>query len=433
MISPDAKLSWWLEAAIYFSIALVLAAWATQSNMALWRLPLLESAKFQAEYGDPISFATAAEEMARIGWVSEANRWIINLWPPGFMLLEAGIVSLLGEDAPVVAALCLISAGIFSWLLMQLRRYLSSAIGFLALLLPIGFFALPLTSIFIFQPTGLLFGEWLSFFCMFAAVLYFISPQKYGVYIAAVLLAIAAYARPQYEVIVDGMLLYALGAYLLVRVRKSFVLIQLSTIRILLIALLLAQALMLPWRVYHWVFDGRPAWTLTDSWRIENSLKSDEALLAAGGGFALQGGINVACHLEAAACNTNDKAAFMSIFFHHPVAWLSAKIAIVPRYWFAPVAKFTTPVTTPSHLDYFVNTLLLGLLLSVVWLNFAVRRLELAPVFTCFNFGVAGMYALLIAFAHFEVRYFFFLKLYALVMSFLLFAMWYKNVNKSHE
>lgn len=424
-----AKLSPYLEGVGYFLIALVLAAWGTQANFVWWHLPLLESAQFHAQYGDPISFATAAEEIARIGWVSEANRWIINLWPPGFILLEAAVLKLLGGDAPVVAVFFCLSAGIFSWLLVALRRHLSRAIAGAAWLFPISFFILPLTSVFIFQPIGLLFGEWLSVACMFASVLCFLKPQRYSVYMAAGLLATAAYMRPQYEIIADGMLIYALGTWLFMHIAKLSASLHFSIVKKLLGALLLAQVLMLPWRVYHQVVDQRIAWTLTDSWRIANSLLTDEALIARGAGFALQGGINVACHVEPSACGGTDKATFMRIFVQHPVAWLAEKCTFLPRYWFAPVTQFTTPRHPPSGLDYFYNTLLLGLLISIVGLNWAVRKMELVAVFTCFNFGTAMMYGLLIAFAHFEVRYFFYLKLYALVMSFLLFAYWRKNFN----
>ena len=44
----------------------------------------------------PTYFATAAIDIAENGWISSYNDWIFNLWPPGFVLLEASIIKVAG-------------------------------------------------------------------------------------------------------------------------------------------------------------------------------------------------------------------------------------------------------------------------------------------------------------------------------------------------
>jgi hypothetical protein len=414
------------ELSLYVLAGLLIAILGTIGEWDWWKLPLIEAAHYQKLYGDPTSFASAAVDIAHYGWVSDATRWIVNLWPPGFMLIEAAILKLLGDKTPILIVLLGLSLFTYAWLLFKLRTRISSSIGSWSWLLPLAFFATPITSAFIFYPTALLFGEWLSIACFIGGILCLLDDSKRASYAAGVLIASAAYVRPQYEVMAKGMLLYALlmWGWLYIRQHKR-------ALPNLVLALLIAQAVMLPWRLYHWVADGNPAWTFTDGLRIELSLKDDASLIAGGGGFEVTGGINVACHLEPVACGSNSKNAYFRIFFSHPWQWVVAKAQILPKYWFASVSNFTAPADDVSSADILINSVYLLLLFAVFYLNWSIRKLRVAQVFWCANAGVMLTYGLVFLFAHFEVRFFFFLKVYALAISFLLFSVWYERRTNS--
>ena len=74
-------------------------------------------------FGDPKYFATAAIEISEKGWVTSANEWTFNLWPPGFILMEASILKIVGPDAPVIFVFGFHEGDIF-----KRRNYLSDCV-----------------------------------------------------------------------------------------------------------------------------------------------------------------------------------------------------------------------------------------------------------------------------------------------------------------
>ena len=123
-------------------------------------ITLLQLIKASTEMGDPGSFATAAIDIAENGWISNSNKWIFDLWPPGFILLEAFILKLLGSDAPVVLILQILAAALFSVVLLLLYDFLIETFNSkIAFLLPLAIFAFPVSRVFLLQPTGVTLGE----------------------------------------------------------------------------------------------------------------------------------------------------------------------------------------------------------------------------------------------------------------------------------
>ena len=64
---------------------------------------------------DPAAFMRTALEIARDGWITASNQWVFNLWPPGFVLLEALIIKLFGVDAPIILILQVLTSILFSF------------------------------------------------------------------------------------------------------------------------------------------------------------------------------------------------------------------------------------------------------------------------------------------------------------------------------
>ncbi len=113
-----------------------------------------------SKMGDPASFATAAIDIAANGWISSTNEWILNLWPPGFILLEALIIKVMGINAPVILVLQILAAGLFSIVLVQLYTQLKNSVNSrLAFILPLLIFAFPVSRVLLLQPTGISLGE----------------------------------------------------------------------------------------------------------------------------------------------------------------------------------------------------------------------------------------------------------------------------------
>lgn len=147
---------------IYFLILLGIALWVRDipNQPDAFNATLQQLIKTSAGMGDPGSFATAAIDIAENGWISSSNKWILHLWPPGFILLGAFNVKVLGPEAPVVFVLQLLAAGLFSVMLVLfydlLRDCVNSSIAFL---LPLLIFTFPVSRIFLLQPIGITLGE----------------------------------------------------------------------------------------------------------------------------------------------------------------------------------------------------------------------------------------------------------------------------------
>lgn len=408
----------------YFAVLIAIAMLATASSMEVWAYNLVDAAK-GLSYGDPKYFAATAMDISTHGWITDNSRWTFNLWPPGFMLLEGVLLKIFGNNAPMPLILLIISSSLFATIMMEMRRVLNSAMGHWSWLMPLMIFSFPAARVFLLSITGLLLGEWLSIGCFMGAILMLMRRTLKGAIFAGVLFAISAYTRSQYEFFLNVMLFVSVGLMVL-----SFFWIKLGNpahrqlAKYLLLSLVIAQTLMSPWRLYHSLNGGDLRWVYTGSFIISTSLSTDATLIAEGRGWMQQGGMNVACHIAPEHCGKVDAATYLRIFKDHPFEWISAKVKLLPEYWFSSVnavsgSVLTAPVTTTDLGDFAFNGLFLFCFIgnfALLWLG---RKSNSALLWCGVTLGIVISHFFIVTFSHLEVRYLYFIKIYS-VFAFIL-------------
>ena len=88
---------------VFLCYLLILGAYATFAHHPAGQIDsFATSARDLLKFipSDPGSFITGAMNIADKGWISPENNWIISFWPPGFLLIEAGLIKLVGLDMP---------------------------------------------------------------------------------------------------------------------------------------------------------------------------------------------------------------------------------------------------------------------------------------------------------------------------------------------
>lgn len=394
------------------------------------------------EVGDPLYFATGALDIYHFGWITPANRWIISLWPPGFMLLEAGILKLFGESAPFIVILIALSAFLGATMLLLMRRYLLELVGpICATFLPLVVFCFPVTRLYMLEPIGAVLGEGFSVaFFIIAMLLILLAPRSrplaYAIS-AGTLLALAAYFRPQYELLIWfltaaatpilGWLLFSLWSYRRLDSRRTAT----RSVVIILAVLTTSHLLMLPWRIHNLFEGGGLSWVSTRHLVIRNALSIEAGLAAGGGGFVIEGGGNLACKLEPSYCGQTDEKLFYRAFFDHMGEWYLRKFELLPKYWFASLRNFVNIGFLPTLIDKIVNALLLLCVLATVPLLWRTRhnRVGLLQLWICASFYMC--FFVIFSFVHFEARYFYLLKIFSIVTTILLGSLAYRSKKRT--
>ncbi len=431
--------SLWLGV-VYFLILLALALWVRDipNQLDAWNTTIRQLIE-RSTMDDPASFATAAIDIAANGWISPANDWIFNLWPPGFMLLEASIITVLGADAPVILILQLLAAGLFSVVLVLLYGILRDRVSVqIAFALPLLIFAFPVARIFLLQPTGISLGESfaIGFFLIFILLSFHavtLNSTRYAIG-AGVCLALSAYFRSQFEIILLALTgwwgLLLIGAYLSGLPKRLDQNLFKSSLRTITLILLLAHALSMPWRAYHWIHNGKPFWVATAHVMLVNAVMSSGYLQKAGAGWIVEGGGNLVCRIESSACGDtgNAKVLFVKTFLANPLEWCLLKFSLIGKYWFSSIQNWTGIGGKSTPMDVFVNGLLLGALVFSTF-SLASQRLIAGGAWVLLlwiNASLFSAYALIFTFAHFEARYFYFPKIVGMVMLLMAFSQYFR-------
>ena len=396
----------------------------------------------ESEFGDPTSFATAAIDIAENNWISGHNDWIFNLWPPGFILLETAIIKMLGPDAPLILILQILAAIIFSFVLVLLNGLLRSFFNtkIVAYTLPLLVFAFPVSRVFLLQPTGIALGESFSIgFFLLSILLTFRSVLKnslhYGAY-AGLFLALSAYFRSQFEILLlaltgSGILLII--ALLLTRLRKSIEpkLIK-PVVETIAVVIFIAHAATFPWRAYHWIYQGSPAWVYTSALTFKNSVMTSNYLESIQGGWVVAGGGNLVCRIDPTTCGdtTNAKKLFVKTFITHPFNWYSLKFDVIGKYWFSSLRNWGGIKFEATSVDIATNGLLLMSLILLVALLFTrkVRSHNSWVLLMWFNASLFSAYMLIFTVVQFEVRYFYFPKIAGIFMFLIVTCLHYQPV-----
>lgn len=375
---------------------------------------------------DPVSFATGGLDVARHGWFVPERSWLSYLWPPGFMLLQGCLIRAAGEQAPLVGLLLLLAVTVHAgWLTLLRLLLLPLAPRWAATLAPLVPFAFPVTRLFLLEPTGLVMGESFAVGCFLASVLLAglaLRSRRLGwALVSGILLALSAYLRSQYEVLVTMATLCAVPAVLWAwwRDRRPQVTPAAkanlrATLLVLGVVLLTANAAMAPWRYHNQRTYGTMEWV--HALTARDNLSTEKYLLEHGGFFIVRGGGNLACHFEPESCGSEDSKLMFRAFFRHMGPWLAIKAGLLDDYWFAALQDWAVPVQTDGWGGMLSNVLLLLALMAslpCLWLIRA-RPEALLLIWSVGSFALAhaGIFTLV----HFETRYFYLSKIFGVVM-----------------
>ncbi len=387
---------------------------------------------------DPASFATGAIDIANNGWLSPNNLWIFNLWPPGFVLLEAAIIKSLGVDTQfIVLILQILVIILFTAVLVLFHDFFKAHVkNYIAVILPLLIFILPIARVSLLQPKGVVFGE--SFSIAFFLVSVLLAIRSVGrnslkdVTLAGLSLALSAYFRSQFELFLIAMTFFAilLVVALLVNRLRRFIRTgpMAATLQTIIVLLLVAHAATVPWRVYHWVYQGAPLWVQTSTLTFRDAVTTTKYLKDIGAQFLIEGHGNIVCRIDPSSCGDfeNAKKLFVKTFFAHPVEWCSIKTASIGKYWFSSPDDVGLAKNNPTLWDNMMNGLALFALATTVALLFTrkIRSHILWPLFMWINVSLFSSNLAIFVLIHFEVRYFNFIKIFGIFMMLILLAIY---------
>jgi len=426
---------------VYFIILLVIALWVRDiSNQPDVFTLTLQQLISVSPMGDPTYFAKAALDVAENGFISSENVWIFNLWPPGFVLVEALIIKVFGINAPVILILQICASVLFAFALTLLFEYLKKYVrSEMAFILPLLIFLFPVSRVFLLEPTGISLGESFSIGFFFIFILLTIrsvekKALKIAVY-AGVSLALTAYFRSQFELI----LLALTGWAILLMVALKWTPLSKVTnasnantiIKTIAVVIAVAHITTFPWRVYHWVNQGAPQWVFTSSVTFGNSVKTSEELRKVGGGFVVDGGGNLVCRIDPKTCGdlTNAKSLFIKTFIENPIEWYSLKLEVIGKYWFSSLQNWSSISVDSTHIDIIVNSVLLIFLIGILFMlltrKIVLNKLWLLLVWI--NVSLLSTYFLIFTVQQFEARYFYFPKIQGVMMLLIVFVLYFRR------
>lgn len=372
---------------------------------------------------DSHSFATGALDLYHHGNFSPENRWLIRLWPPGLMALEAAILAVFGKNVPFILILMILNTCLVALTLVILnlnfRYFIPKRTTYL---LPIVIFLFfPLHHLFFIDSQMVILGEgFASSFFISAMFLLPIAIQKksYSIaMIAGTLLGCSSYFRPQFEIIVLFQTIYAiigLLCYVVIRLRYKQIQQHIHfSFRVILLTLICAHLIMLPWRLHNFVKENTISWVLTSTLVYQHAALTDKQLQEVGDKFFRKGGGNLACQIDPTYCGSGGQAAFYRVFFTHTREWLFKKFKILYAYWFSTNA-ISDSNTTANLLENFFNVFALFCIVITLPLLLAIKK---HPFFIIFSWMCASFYSCFLTIytlVHIEFRYFFIVKLFSI-------------------
>jgi hypothetical protein len=388
---------------------------------------------------DAAVYAKGAKEIVDYGWIKQP--WYTTLWPPGFFVFQAAVLTLVGPHGPALAAILIMTvmvwAAAFTLLHHLCRTVFSAGVSFV---LPLCFVLFPFFREY-FLRSGVVFSETLSaalwttgFVLILLAAVHRSSLRAIA---AGVLFAAAAYVRASVDlVLLLGSLIVAADYVLMVlygcRARRTNHRQEAARLwsnpewRAILLAVLAFHAATMPYRIYKAWKHQTVMFTAADYYYRYLWQPPEEYTPLQG--FILEGGGPVACITNPVICEelTLDrkargdgahsaelykKLAFAGLL-SQPVRWVAYRAKYLPKYWFSRPSA-STPVR---------GSLVPGLLLFVA----LVGSVACAPFLLSKRFGQFLLYSMgmvylghfiMFLFLHYEVRY-----LYWLQSSIVLFA-----------
>jgi hypothetical protein len=373
------------------------------------------------QYGDPGTFAEAARDIYHNGHFT-TTAWATTLWPPGFMVLEASVLRIFGENAPFIVILIVILSLLFATLMSATRSFLlTKTTALVASIVPLLVLAMPIVRTEI-EPMGIVLSEGFAtalFFLALVLVLQALDNASWRLaVIAGAILGLSAYMRSQFETITTFLLIGALVFAVWYAIRRF--LQHRNAARILLLPLLVilvAESVMVPWRIHNYRHLHNIGWVQTDLLYVDEG-RTDAQLNAINAGWLVEGGGNLMCELDPNYCGKADKNLFFQSLFTHIVPWYEVRFRTIGAYWFAALGSLVGP--EPGDWQNFaLNALYLLCMIATIPLLILRRKFD-AMGYLWFTSAFYVCFLLILSLIHYEARYFYLLKIFAVFTTILL-------------
>lgn len=432
---------------------------------------------------DAGSYITGAEDILAHGWWR--HYWYYNLWAPGFFWLQALGLAIFGAKLKIALYLCFINTFAWSctfWLMNAvLREWVKP---WVAAALPLSFLAFPFFNGYFLSGEGIFMTEpisaslytsaalllllslyrpysWrlLSFGAgiAFAACVYLRAAMEVVLTVSTVTFLIASSAvllkawtarrtgrsvpNPRKSVFVVQLKFWLIGARIKWFLRKPVIRQQSagSLWKSIFVSLIVFQCLVFPWRLHNLHYRGDMQWIKIDYY-WKNLFMRHEDFPAASQWYVM-GGAPAPCYCNLKLCDEiregrkkhgeeaysakEYQLAALKLFLRHPIKWNLYKLERLPAYWFSEPS-----VTVPGKFD-FSNLIillagLLGLaLVSKTFINAAGKLLFWLMASFLIAQYLSG------TFLHFEVRYFYGLKTFALLFAILQLALFWREKTRA--
>ncbi|MDD5157870.1 hypothetical protein [Sulfurimonas sp.] len=431
----------WFIYSIYFSVLMLISLFVRdipdQFNVYFTIDQIIKTSSL----GDPVSFLTGAIDVSKNGWFTPANQWLINLWPPGFMLIEGYILKLFGEYVYIILTLQILSSLIFSFVLIMIYGFIPKNINrLIAFFIPLILFIFPVSRVFLLEPTGVLLGESFSigFFLLFVLFMLKAHYHSYTVYsiLAGLFLGISAYFRSQFETILVILSLFGIFFIIFNILRYKFNSkrnkIDLKNIRILFYIIITSVLITLPWRIYNKIHNDRISWVATSSLIYSNLVSSNEKLLSIGGGWIVEGKGNMICLVNPSTCddikNSNPEL-LIKTFLGDPILWYQIKFIPLKNYWFSELGYWTSPSPKITQNSMIINNSFILMCIFIVITICYKHKNSIAQLLGWIFVSLFITYLMIFTVVHFETRYFYFPKIF-IIFLFLLSLIFYFREKK---
>ncbi|MDO8954818.1 MAG: hypothetical protein Q7V63_08215 [Gammaproteobacteria bacterium] len=363
--------------------------------------------------GDASSYINSGMSLLATGHFTP---WTLGLWPPGQMLIAAAVIKLTGPDDYILKMLVLSGA---AWSLVFTLAYHSfdnvknPLIKILLAIAPLYFFTV-YTFVFGY---ALILSENLSLPLFLIATCLLISWLKHkrirSLLAAATVLAVLTYLRGYFELF-GNFLCLAMVIYLafkMIQARHYNIKLFLTeNISAIIMALILYNAILFPWRLHNFVLYGSFAW-LNQSY-IWGSFWTpsiyfpgiDVACLAVSAQF---------CHLVAnnpALGYADFKDMTLMVLISHPLNWYRIKLQYFNYFWFGNSWHNLLHNSILQFIEGIV-IIIAGTMATAIglWTSFKKPSNDqglylFSLLFILFNLGLFTFY-------HFEERYSMFLQI----------------------
>ena len=378
------------------------------------------------------------------GWLHGSDNWFLACWPPGFFLLQALFFKIFGLNCPILLCLSLTTAicwGVALWgLYLSFRQWQSRP---LSLILSM---SLCFTQLFdqFFLNSGITLSESLSTAFLVFSLLFALQPtnnkfKNWSSFMSAACLAGAAYLRAQVElfsVCLLALILLFVVIWLVVSTNyrkliasKNLKQIFAIPLHSFLLIAIMAQIIMLPYRVHNYIHFGNAAWLRAD-YIWQSMWMSDSTTLKNGAGFTLSGGINVPAKLNPQLSKEIEsnlskfgkqyypanfyKHAAIETFLKNPVKWIFLKSSYLPYGWFDGTCRAFDQVWQIENWFYAILFWIV-LVIATIRVSTFISDFHRNNILDLFFINTVLTQSICSIFLHLEPRYFYFLKIMSVI------------------